>query len=157
MADKEAVPTFDKLFNPTLRALHKLGGSASIQELVNEIVSDLSLSEEVSEIPHGKGSQTEVAYRAAWARNYLKNSGLLENSGRGVWALTASGRETLEIDPRHVVREVQRVQREKREPSQTDRELGSEETEDRTWQDNLLEVLLQMDSSGFEIVQRVKS
>jgi hypothetical protein len=29
-AIKADVPTFDKLINPTLRALHKLGGSASI-------------------------------------------------------------------------------------------------------------------------------
>ena len=27
----------------------------------------------------------------AWSRNYLKRFGLLENSSRGVWALTAAG------------------------------------------------------------------
>lgn len=37
------------------------------------------------------GGQSEVAYRIAWARYYLKNAGLSTNSERGVWSLTAEG------------------------------------------------------------------
>ena len=81
MSEKpEKVPTFDRLINPTLRALHKLGGSASISELIDEITTDLALPEEITDVPHGKGSQTEVEYRAAWARTYMKNYGLIDNS-----------------------------------------------------------------------------
>jgi len=31
------VPPYDRLFNPTLEALHNLGGSASIEELTDEV------------------------------------------------------------------------------------------------------------------------
>jgi restriction system protein len=40
------VPKYDDLFNVTLEALHKLGGSASIQELEDEVSKILNLSEE---------------------------------------------------------------------------------------------------------------
>ena len=40
-----AVPQFFELFNPTVQALRNLGGSASIQELVDEVAKILSLTE----------------------------------------------------------------------------------------------------------------
>ena len=40
------VPKYDDLFNPIIEALHKLGGSASIQELEDEVSKILNLSEE---------------------------------------------------------------------------------------------------------------
>ena len=69
------IPTYDELMNPTLRALHNLGGSASIPELVECVIADLHIDSNVVQQPHGKGSQTEVEYRLAWARTYLKKFG----------------------------------------------------------------------------------
>jgi len=40
---KKEVPTFDELMDPTVQALRRLGGSASIDELVPEIVRLLGL------------------------------------------------------------------------------------------------------------------
>jgi restriction system protein len=60
--------------------LKRLGGSASIDELVPEIVKFLNLSQEVAEVPHGTTGRTELEYRAAWARTYLRNAGYLEIS-----------------------------------------------------------------------------
>ncbi|HEX9517260.1 MAG TPA: winged helix-turn-helix domain-containing protein [Streptosporangiaceae bacterium] len=34
---------------------------------------------------HNDGPETEIGYRLAWARTYLKGMGLLTNSARGVW------------------------------------------------------------------------
>jgi len=113
-ASKKDVPTFEQLINPILRALHRLGGSASIRELVDGVVGDLGVSEELAGIPHGRGTWTELGYRSAWARNYLKNFGLIENSERGIWALTAKGRETQSVDARQLVRAVQQQHRETR-------------------------------------------
>ena len=79
---KKDVPQFDELMNPTLQALKQLGGSASIDELVPEIVPLLGLPQ-ITEISHGSGSCTELEYRSAWARTYLRKAGLLENSERG--------------------------------------------------------------------------
>jgi restriction system protein len=41
-----AIPRYDDLFNVTLEALHELGGSASIQELEEEVSKILRLGEE---------------------------------------------------------------------------------------------------------------
>ncbi len=49
----------------------------------------LNLPDKVLEILHGSTSQTEVEYRLAWSRTYLKKYGLLQNSTRGVWSLVA--------------------------------------------------------------------
>ena len=92
-----AVPKFDELFNPLLTAMHKLGGSASITEQVDEVLSILDLSEEDASHIH-RGNTTKLEYRLAWARNYLKRFGLLDNSSRGVWALTSEGQKNREVD-----------------------------------------------------------
>lgn len=84
------VPKYDDFFNPLLRAMHELGGSASITEQEDKVAAILKLSDkDLAEIH--RGSTTKVHYRLAWARTYLKNYGLLENSARGVWTLTPTG------------------------------------------------------------------
>lgn len=88
---KREVPTFDELMDPTLKALKRLGGSASIDELVPEIVRLLGLPQDVADVPHGASGRTELEYRSAWARTYLRKAGLIENSERGIWALTPFG------------------------------------------------------------------
>jgi restriction system protein len=151
-ATKDDVPTFEKLINPMLRALHALGGSGSIQELDDAVVADIGLPSDIAEIPHGKGSQTEVEYRAAWARNYLKNFGLIENSDRGVWALTPEGTRTLSVDEKLVVREVQRRQREAREAEGGETTADIEDAEPRSlsWRGHLLALLHEMPAAAFE-------
>lgn len=42
----------------------------------------------------------------AWARNYLKRFGLIENSSRGVWALTEQGLKTPLVDKEVVKRKI---------------------------------------------------
>lgn len=53
-----------------------------------------------------KSNITEVAYRLAWARTYLKKYGFLENSSRGVWALTKLAKEKKQVSPQDVVKTV---------------------------------------------------
>ena len=92
--EKNKVPKLDELMDPSVQALKSLGGSASIDELVPEIVQLLGLSQEVADVPHGTTGRTELEYRAAWARTYLRKAGLIENSERGIWALTPGRRES---------------------------------------------------------------
>src|SRR5438552_8189499 len=82
------VPTYDGLFNPLLRAIRERGGSASVAEQEDKVAQLLNLSDQEASEIH-RGNRTKLSYRLAWARNYLKRVGLLENSARGVWALTA--------------------------------------------------------------------
>src|SRR6266404_8711185 len=91
------VPTYDGLFNPLLRALRELGGSASIAEQESAVARILKLTPEEEAEIH-RGNRTKLSYRLAWARNYLKRFGLLENSTRGVWALTPKGSGVIDGD-----------------------------------------------------------
>src|SRR6266496_4393635 len=88
-----AVPKYDELFNPLLRAIKNLGGSASISELEEEVIKDLHLTDkDIAELHDDR--RTKLEYRLAWVRTYLKTYGLLDNSERGVWVLTSKGKET---------------------------------------------------------------
>ena len=102
------MPTFDSLMNPLLDALFTLGGSGSIDEIYEKVLEQENIDEAISSIPHNpdKSNQTEVAYRLAWARTYLKKFGFLENSSRGVWALTQLAKEKKHVEPHVVVKEV---------------------------------------------------
>lgn len=102
------MPTFDALMNPLLNALFALGGSGSIDEIYDKVIEIEKISEEISSVPHNpdKSNMTEVDYRLAWARTYLKKYGFLENSSRGVWALTKLAKEKKQVSPQDVVKTV---------------------------------------------------
>lgn len=102
------MPTFDSLMNPLLDALVALGGSGSIDEIYEKVLELENIGEDISSVPHNpeKSNQTEVAYRLAWARTYLKKYGFLENSSRGVWALTKLAKEQKQVLPQDVVKKV---------------------------------------------------
>src|SRR5271165_4579757 len=107
------VPTFDQLMNPLLRAMQALGGSGSIEEIYDKVVELEHFPDDVVAQPHDpeKSNQTEVGYRLAWARTYLKKYGLLENSSRGIWALTAKAKDVEKLNPQEVVRSVKALER----------------------------------------------
>lgn len=90
--DKARVPTILELAWPTLKVLEGFGGCASIEQIASELAEFLSLSDEILRRPHGDGRMTELEYRAAWARTYLKKIGAVENPSRGVWCITDLGR-----------------------------------------------------------------
>jgi len=61
------VPQYTALFNPVLEAIKKLGGSAAIAELDEEVTNNLRLTTEDIAEPHDD-RKTELQYRLAWAR-----------------------------------------------------------------------------------------
>ena len=148
------LPTYETMMNPTLQALKDLGGSATIEELFSKVVEIMGLKDEQLEIIHDpdRGSRTEVEYRLAWTRSYLKKYGLLENSNRGVWALTQKGRETEKVNPK----EVSRYWRDLKKKGQEIGEEHESNDEDHSWQEELLQTLLSMAPDAFErLVQRM--
>jgi len=69
----DKVPAYDKMLIPVLDAVKLLGGSGSIEEINEKVFEVAGYDEETLEIPHDEsGVQTEVEYRLAWARTYLK-------------------------------------------------------------------------------------
>jgi len=137
------VPKYDELFEPLLKAMHQLGGSASITEQEDTVASNLRLTEkEIAEIH--RGTRTKLSYRLAWARNYLKRFGLIENSTRGVWSLTPEGSKRKALDKE----EVKRVVTAMKNAQSGEREEPEESLP--TWEDKLLEIVRKVPPDAFE-------
>jgi len=152
-----AIPTFDTLMNPVIEALKSLGNSGTIEEINNKVIESVGLSDKQLEVLHDpeKGGQTEVEYRLAWTRTYLKKYGVLENSSRGVWALTPTGRQLDRVNPKIVRQFVQQQKKEEAQISIVEHNL-EETTLPTSWQDELLATLLKMNPSSFErLIQRL--
>jgi len=151
MAKRAFKYKFTDLFNPTLQALHNLGGSGSNDEIEEEVAKILKFSEEeLNDLD--KESTPKFAF--AWARNYLRAYGLLENSKRGVWALTENGLKTKEVDKEKVKRFVEEKRKESAgaievKNTATNIEI-EEEIRELTWQEALIELLKKIDPIAFE-------
>ena len=161
------MPTYEEIAAPTLQALELRGGSASIQELSEDVAVLMDVPDDILEVPHGEGSRSEFDYRAAWTRTYLKNMGAIDNSRRGVWSLTEYGRS---LDPATDFRkEFRAIGREYAKQPTTDTDgSGHGDADDRAlpdpgisgesldeaseeqWQDTLLATLRDMSYDGFE-------
>ena len=145
---------FNDLFNPTLKALHHLGGSAAVSEIEDFVIEFLKLTEEQISDIH-RGTTTKLNYRLRWARNYLKNYGLLENSERGIWALTPKGLKIDEVDPKAVGRKVRELNKKKRKEKQSESielitETSESEENEITWKEELLNKIKVISPAGFE-------
>ncbi len=115
---RDTIPSISDLYNPTLEALHKLGGISTTQEINTEVITMLNLTDEQLEAQANSGGSV-VHTRLGNAKTNLKRYGLLENPRVGVWALTEAGQNTRTVDPRDVRRVVQE-QRAKRQIEKSD-------------------------------------
>lgn len=163
---KQEMPKYDELLWPTLKALEAKGGSASIQELSEQIASDRGLSDEILDVPHKDGPQSEVEYRSAWARTHLKYVDAVDNTSRGIWTITKQGREIQgENEVRNLNREwwkVYQARKAKGFVAPTDSELADEnDTEnddlaESAWQEKLLNIVRSVEPDAFErLCQRI--
>lgn len=169
------IPPYRDMLYVTLRVMLSLGGSASINELDPAVVTAAGWTERQQQVLHGDGPKTEIEYRLAWARTYLKLMGLVTNSSRGVWAVTELGRATGEGDIDVLWREATAARQAKRRtqvpagadgpvpsPSGVD-DASADPNEDPTagsapadWKDALLETLLALAPDAFErLAQRL--
>ena len=144
--NKDQVPQYHEMINALLTALHDLGGSGSIGEINNATISILDLDEDVVEIPHDpdKSNDTEVEYRLAWTRTYLKKYGLIDNSSRGIWAINPAERNVREVDPGEVVRVVReqaKAQRASREVVDSLDQAVESSEEVQHWREELHQIL----------------
>jgi len=142
---------YDDLFNPVLKALQQLGGSGTNIEIEDEIGKILNLSDEEAEDIH-RGNTTKVTYRSAWAKNYLKRYGIVENSARGVWALTARGRATKEVDKEAVKKMVKNIELINGNDLKKEEEcIDSDKNNiDIGWEEELISILKMLEPSAFE-------
>ena len=163
------VPAYHELLWPALQAVTELGGSASISEIAETVIKRQGFSDAQQAVLHNDGPETEIGYRLAWARSYLKGMGLLTNSARGIWALTDEG-TALVTDPdatdsqrRERVRQLWQAhlaeirKARKVRPSQDAPEPDAAGLAGgRGWKEQLLDQLMDMSPDAFErLAQRL--
>lgn len=96
---KHKAPGYADLLLDTLKVVASRGGSASIDEIYDDVVERRKFPDEVvDELHPGSTVTTELEYNLAWARTYLRKNGLLQRSRNGVWALTKLGSEASKKD-----------------------------------------------------------
>ena len=164
---KAIVPQYNEMLWPVLQAVAELGGSASIGEIVETVIKREGFSEAQQAVLHNDGPETEIGYRLAWARTYLKAMELLTNSTRAVWALTDGGTALL-TDPsmtddqrRERVREIWaahlielRKARKARVPQGPDEAAADDPAAELGWKEQLLGQLMSMRPDAFERLTR---
>lgn len=146
-----SVPKYDDMFNSVIEALHLLGGSASVDEIEEKVANILKLTDDdVNEIH--RGSDTKLRYRLAWTRNYLKRFGLLENSARGVWSLTAKGATIKSVDKKIVNSTVKKMDLDQKGINKS----SESDFNENIWQDQMIRLLKTITPHDFErLCQRV--
>jgi len=173
--EAEGYPEMSGMMLVTVEAMKQIGGSASIYELDEKVAEIEGVSEEEQSfmMTGTNQGQPRLNYYLAWARTFLKKGGALENSARGIWALTEFG-STIETigDTQKIIDQVNEEEkaraRERRRKKQqngdepelfspTDHTGKTEETPDtETWKSRLISTLKQMDPYAFErLAQRL--
>lgn len=106
--NKAEIPGFEQTMKPIIRALQEHGGEASNAELNHAVIKIMGLPEEVTTIMHnGSNTRSELDYRIAWGKTYLKKYGLITNVARGVWAFTDAFDGNIDkLDPNEIVLKV---------------------------------------------------
>lgn len=141
-------------YEPTLRALNELGGSGSNEEIYNRVVAITNLTNDVIDAMHNF-TMTEVEYRLAWARTYLKNYGAIENSKHRVWSLTAKGAKMLR-DGNIDVKEIYNFTAKKQNRTVVASDDDVAEIEPVNWREQITNILLNLDPYAFErLAQRL--
>lgn len=168
--DQDSLPDLPGMMLATVEALRKLGGSATIQELDEEAISLEGVTEAEQSYMMANNNMPRVNYFLSWARTYLKRGGALENSARGVWALTDTGAKISELAATRAIHE--QVKQEERDRAKAKRQAAKAQgkvQEDESaqdvpdtpdvgddWKSKLLDVMKAMQPDAFErLAQRL--
>jgi restriction system protein len=150
MSELENFPTHIDLMWPTLQSLKALGGSGTIEEIFDKTVEIMRFPETLQNVRQQNSNSTKLEYRAAWARSYLKKSGAIENSKRGVWAITKYGESLVEGDIKGLNKKVvasYQAEADSGDDFAPEVKLVSAQI---SWKDELLNTLQAIEPSDFE-------
>lgn len=92
------IPDFQTIMLPILRCTSD-GNEHSIQELINDLAKQFSLTEDELDALLPSGKQTVFYNRVGWARTYLAKAGLIEMSRRSHYRITERGKQVLASNP----------------------------------------------------------
>ena len=84
-------PVFLRFVAPVVATLRELGSSGTASEVTDRVIERCRISES-DQVETTSNGQSRVRNQIGWARFYLTKAGLLDDSRRGIWALTDAGR-----------------------------------------------------------------
>lgn len=144
-----------RMYGPILDVLREVGGEAPAREVMRE-VADRVLSGTVDRDRTLKGGENAAENEVAWARNSLREAGLLDGSTRGIWRLTPEGWKTyLNLENARTLGRASKIILQRAvSPSETQEVLYEEVEAEK--KPSLIETLLSLPPRGFELVcQRI--
>lgn len=150
--ETEAIPRYDELLWPALRAVRELGGTARLDEIDERVIADGDFTEAQLAVLHNEGPSSEIEYRLAWARSYLKGMGALASVSRGIWETTPLGRQLSEADIEPLLNQYKAELRGRRTKKQQTAEASDDNDSDHNgdWKEELLAQMQAMSPAGFE-------
>lgn len=96
-----AIPDFQSIMLPLLKFCAD-GKEHTNRDAVDALAMEFNLSEDEQKELLPSGQQCVIDNRVAWARAHMKMAGLVENTRRGVFRITARGQEALEKKPTEI-------------------------------------------------------
>lgn len=150
------LPGYQEFLKPTLVALERIGGSASLNEINDAVIELAGLPADALEVEYESGAGAVVPDRLSWARSHLKAAGFLASGGRGVWLLTDDGRQARELTAEAIKKTVAAAirakhgNRKKSAVSGDELPAGNPDAGFADWRDELLAKLRSIDPSAFE-------
>jgi len=169
--EKDSFPDLPLMMLITLDALRALGGSGSIQEVVDHAIEAEGVTEEEQGHLMPNRRNRRFNYYMAWSRTFLKRGGALENSARGVWALTEVGECITKLEQTQEIHAMVNEEERQRAKAKRDAKKGegtealtedisvdvlAPDEEGTAWQNILLAQLMKVDPSAFErLAQRL--
>lgn len=157
---QDNLPSYDEFMVPLVKGLKELGGSGTIEEINEKVYEILGLTDEVLQISHSENdTRSEIEYRLAWTRTYLKKANYLDNSSRGVWALLSSDIAPEKINPDDIVRIVREQDKKGKglkEEEPKEKLIESEDVDEPDWKSELLDTIGKINPDAFErLTQRI--
>lgn len=118
------VPSFDKFVEPLLRYLASHTSPVAASDAHDAVADTLGLSEDERAERMPNGLQLRYRYRNHWAHDRLKRAGYSSSPSRGLWLLTAAGRDVALRTSRLTDADIERLVRVDWTAVRGQRELG---------------------------------
>lgn len=168
--EEDTFPNLPQMMFSIICALKEVGGSATLHELDEKVVEVEGVSEEEQQVSMANDRRPKLNYYLAWSRTYLKRGGALENSARGVWALTPMGERISNVtECERIHDQVNAEERERARQKRLERkgkpdgsnrgpssqgllklDDADEEGLEEGWKQSLLNTILEMSPDAFE-------
>jgi restriction system protein len=144
-----------RMYGPLLNALREAGGEAPPREIMQK-VADAVLGGTAERDRELKSGGNAAENEVAWARNNLREAGLIDGSVKGVWKLTDDGWKThLDLASARAIGKHAQITA-KKTPAKVEEELPFVEITESEAALTLVDVLRSLPPKGFErICQRL--